>query len=425
MQRSGPWILLSLTPWLVAALAARAEEPASQPESTSGKPELTVGLETRTHYRSSDDNRFAVKVPPQVPVPAGTQAFLRTVDPGDHFEISTVTLYLDARWGESLVAHAKLDAIDLYDRTPTSEDRNFDVDEVWIRFGRASEPALLPERPGFYVKVGKAPKFERQNDRHLESYGLVATAFNRFEDTGLELGIDLGRYLYLRATASQGNPLFFRDPNALAGDNGTSFFLRNPLPAEGPPFNSGVPILYDAEVEDVDLDGKLEVGGGLGARWSNADGSRGVDGLVWAYRRTLAKTVKLNGTFYGGDLDLLNGPFDATPVALKGNKKQEVGANLWVYLGGFSFFGQYVDQDIAGLGRKGLEAEAAWRFDLPLVWGLAGRQLFPSIAPSLRYSHLDPDFRPHPLFPAPSIAWDWAKLDYGVRVVIVDGVDLT
>ena len=32
------------------------------------------------------------------------------------------------------------------------------------------------------------PKFERQNDRHLESYGLVSTAFNRFEDFGVEAG---------------------------------------------------------------------------------------------------------------------------------------------------------------------------------------------------------------------------------------------
>ena len=41
--------------------------------------------------------------------------------------------------GEAMdLAHAKIDFIDLYDRNPTSTDRNVDVDEAWIRFGRAS-----------------------------------------------------------------------------------------------------------------------------------------------------------------------------------------------------------------------------------------------------------------------------------------------
>ena len=424
-------VLAAAAHWPVSAQPpdAAAPEPSEAvdvpfEEETKEPSRLKLRLEAKAHFRDSDENRFSVRVPPEVPVPPGTLAFLETVNAGQHFELSTLTLYATMAWSESLEAHAKIDAVDLYDRNPTSEDHRIDVDEAWLRFGRASEPAHLPERAGAYLKIGKMPKFERQNDRHLESYGLISTAANRFEDFGLELGADLGRFVYLRGSVMAGNPLFFRDPNALAGDNGTPFF-RNPQPGEAPPLKSGVLILYDAEVEDFDLDGDPEYGAGLGVRGGNADGSRGFDLLFWGYQRTLAKTVALHGTFYGGDLDLLNGPFNATPVALDGDEKRDFGANLWVYLGGFTLFAQTLDQEIAGLERSGYELELAWRFDLPLVWGIAGEQLFPSIQPAVRYSVLDPDFRPHPNFPAPSIGWEWTKLDAGLRLGIRSNIDFT
>jgi hypothetical protein len=150
-----------------------------------------------------------------------------------------------------------------------------------------------------------------------------------------------------------------------------------------------------------------------------------LDLLIWGNERKLAQTVDLHGTFYGGDLDLLLGPFDLTPMPIEGDDKQEAGANLWLYLGGFSVFGQYVDQEIAGLPRTGYEAEVAWRRDLPVVWGVAGRQLFPFVQPAVRFSKLDPDFRAHPQTPSPSVAWEWEKLDYGLRLGIIPGVDLT
>lgn len=414
---------------LAMPIAAQEEDPApvvaSEETAEPSGPVFRFSIEGKAHFRQSDENRFPVRPIPELGFPPGTFIFLETVDQGDHLEISTVTLYADIEWGEALAAHFKIDAIDLYDRNPTSEDRNVDVDEAWVRFGRASEPAIVPERGGVYLKVGKMPKFERQNDRHLESYGLVSTAFNRFEDFGLELGVDLGRHLYLRGTYTTGNPVFFRDPNALAGDNGTARFFT-PGVQGPPPLKSGVLILYDAEVEDFDTSGELEAGAGLGLRFSNADGSRGVDFLAFGYQRDLADKVALHGTFYGGDLDLLNGPLDIHPlVGLDGRKKEEVGGNLWLYLDGFSFFGQYVDQELAGLARTGVEGELAWRFDLPVKWGLAGQQLFPFIQPAVRYSKLDPDFRPSMFFPAPSVTWEWEKLDYGLRVGIVPGVDLT
>lgn len=415
------------------APVAGQEPPPADPASvadpaSSLTPELHFALEAKAHYRNSERNRFPVNFPftPEMLPPGQEKNFEETVNEGSHFEVSTLTFLVDAKWSEGLVAHAKVDAIDLYDRNPTSSGRKLDVDELWIRFGRESEPGIEPERASFlgaYLKVGKLPKFERQNDRHLESYGLVSTAFNRFEDAGAELGLDFGRHVYLKLSATQGNPVFLRDPNALAGDNGTPN-LETPFP--NPTIKTGVVIFYDSEVQDLNPSGDLEQGAGLGFRFGDAGGSRSLDLLLWGYKRELADTVEREGTFYGGDLDLLNGPGNAFPiVGLRGNDKQEVGANLWIYWGGFSFFGQYVDQEIASLPRTGLEGEVAWNFELPLVWAAGGRQLFPSVAPALRYSKLDNDFRSHPQSPSPSFAWDWEKIDAGVRLGIVPGIDLT
>lgn len=407
------------------AVAAAEGEPAGDAEEAppSLHPRFDFGFEVKAHARDSEANRFPVPFPfpPEQLPPGQARAFEETVDAGSHLEISTVTLLLDATWSPGLNAHLKVDLIDLYDRNPTSTDRTIDVDEAWVRFGRETAPALFPERPGVYLKVGKMPKFERQDDRHLESYGLAATAFNRFEDLGLEAGVDLGRHVYLKASLTAGNPVFLRDPNALAGDNGTDELLR---PFPDPRLKSGIVVPYDAEVEDLDS-GRLETGVGLGLRFADADGTRGVDLLAWGYRRRLAETVALTGSFYGGDLDLLRGPQNSFPFPLIGDDKREVGANLWLYLGGFSLFAQVVDQELAGLGRTGVEAEAAWRFELPLRWAVGGRQLFPSIAPAVRYSRLDPDFAAPAVTPSPSFAWAWEKLDWGIRLGLVPGIDLT
>lgn len=410
---------------LCLAAPLRAQEEAPAEEEPSLRPKLDFGLEAKVNYRDSESNRFAVPFPflPSF-LPVGqTRGFEETVNAGSHIEISTVTLLVDAAWGDGLAAHGKIDFIDLYDRNPTSTDKKTDVDEAWMRFGIEPEPATLAPRWGAYLKIGKMPKFERQDDRHLESYGLVSTAFNRFEDTGVELGVNLGRHVYVKATATQGNPLFIRDPNALAGDNGTPA-SRQPNP--DPELKTGVVILYDAEVEDLDADGDPELGGGVGVRFADEAGIKGVDVLAWTYQRTLAKTVELEGTFYGGDIDLLNGPFDQTPFpALRGDEKKETGGNVWLYFGSLSFFGQFVDQEIAGLPRTGLEAELSWRFELPLWLSIGDRQLFTFVAPAVRYSELDNDFRNNPQTPSPSLAWDWKKLDAGVRVGIIPGADLT
>jgi hypothetical protein len=397
-----------------------AEEAASDDGFT-----FDFGLEVKAHHRDSDANRFPVNFPfrPIELPPGQSRAFLETVDAGSHLEVSSATVLLDAAWRKSFAAHAKIDFVDRYDRNPTSTDREWDIDEAWLRLGREAPVATVTKRLGAYLKAGKFGKFERQDDRHLESYGLVSTAFNRFEDAGVEIGVDLG-YLYVKGSATRGNPIFMRDPNALAGDNGTPAFRR---PNPQPDLKSGIVVLYDAEIEDLDLGDELELGAGIGFRAGDAAGRFGLDLLAWSYGRKLAETVELHGTFYGGDLDLLDGPAHRpTPSPdLTGDEKREVGANLWLYAGGLTFFAQVVDQELAGLDRTGAEAELAWSFDLPLWGAVAGRQLFPFVAPAVRWSRLDPDFRNHPQTPSPSFAWEWEKLDLGVRLGIVEGIELT
>jgi hypothetical protein len=429
-MRRAPRALVQVAAALLAVAPAAPGAAQDSADPPAAGFELRWAFEAKAHARSSERNRFASPfpfTPDQLP-PGQSRAFLETVDGGDHLELSTLTLFVEAARGARLAARAKLDLIDLHDRNPTSTDHEIDLDEAWVRFGPESEPAVLPEQRGAYLRIGKFGKFERQDDRHLESYGLAATAFNRFEDAGVEIGLDLGRHVYLRGSVTQGNPLFLRDPNALAGDNGTPE-RRRARPDNVPERGSGIVILYDAEVEDLDFD-EVELGAGLGVRAGGHAGRWSLDFLAWGYRRELAERLALEGTFYGGDLDLLDGPELPPPyprgsLPISGSDKQELGANAWLYRGGFSFFGQYVDQEIAGLDRRGFEGEAAWRIELPLVWAAGGRQLLPAVAPAVRYSKLEPEIEGGGPFPAPSVRWEWEKWDVGVRLAIVSGADLT
>ena len=398
--------------------AQTADDPAAEPRWR-----VRFGLEAKANYRDSQENRFPVPFtfrPEELPV-GQTRGFEETVDAGRHYEFSNLALLGTLACGDLFTAHVKVDLIDLHDRNPTSTGQKVDVDEAWIRLGREVRTATLAPKSGVYVKLGKIAKFERQNDRHLESYGLVSTAFNRFEETGGEVGVHVGRHFYVKARAAAGNPVFLRDPNALAGDNGTPDLLR---PHPDPDLKSGVPILYNAHFANFNLDGKLETGAGIGWRFADEGGRNGLDLLAWGNRRKLADTVRIHGTFYGGDLDILSAGPNAT-FAITNDEKREVGGNVWLYLGGFSFFGQYVDQDLAGLPREGFEGEASWRFDLPLVWAVGGRQLFTYVTPAVRWSRLDDHFRNPKQTPSPSFSWDWDKVDSGLRLGLWEGIDLT
>lgn len=364
------------------------------------------------NMRHSDDHRVRSNFP-GFPSPQ----FMRTPDPGSSYEISDVTLQLDATFSENVEGRVKIDFIDLYDRNPTSSDQKIDVDEAWIRFGSKYEARQLPPGTSFFVLAGKAPKFEKQVVRHSESYGLVSTAFNRMEDLQLQLGGSFGRHVYYRAQVSTGNPVFLRDPGALAGDNGISL-------SAGGPLGTGFPILYDAEVEDLQTDSDaLELGGGLGLRFASDDGSNGIDLLAFWYDRDMADRVEMNGSEYGGDLDLLS--VDVYSLPVDGRQKTEFGGNLDLRVGGFTAFVQYVDQEIAGLERTGLEVEMAFRWNVPPVLALGGSQFLTFIQPAIRWSQLDNDFRGPAQFPAPSFWWDWEKIDFAVRVGLMPGIDFT
>lgn len=407
---------------LAALLTASAAAPGQE---ASPEWNADFGIEARMHYRDSESTRVPVNFPftPDMLPPGESQGVMETVEPGGHFEFSLVSFIASISHGERFLAHARVDFIDRHERNPTSGDRKVDVDQLWLRWGREIMPALPDEGFDGYLKLGKFQKFERQDDRHLESYGLVSTAFNRLEDLGAEFGLDLGGNFYLKGSITQGNPLFIRDPNALAGDNGIEALLG---PNPDPELKTGIPILYDAEIEGLDFDGNPELGAAAGYRWADDSGQRAFDLMLFGYRGELQETASLKGTFYGGDLDLLRGPANQFPYpGLDGNDREEYGLNARAYIGDISLFGQYVDQEIAGLPRSGVEIEAAWSFDLPLIWAYDGQQMFSRIQPAVRFSRLDNDFANPDVTPFPSGAWDWEKIDIGARLTILPGLDLT
>lgn len=405
---------------LLAAVSVEAQE--AFPGASNWR--WDASLDLRANYRDSAHDRFRLSFPfpPHFLPPGQTSAFQETVDAGAHWEVSLVSLTLDMGYLDLFAARIKIDAIDLYDRNPTSGDRKVDADELWIRFGPRPEGLDLPAGTTLFLQMGKAPKMERQPVLLLESYGLASTALNRFEDTQVLLGGSVGRNLYWRAQVSSGNPVFFRDPNALAGDNGIAE-LRQPFP--NPELKSGFPILYDAEVEDYFLEtDHLETGGGLGYRWSRDDLTAGYDVLVFYYERELAETVELEGTFYGGDLDLLDG-VPPHSLALSGNDRWEAGARFHGEWGPAVVVAQYVRQELAGLERAGWEVEAG--VEIPIGRGpfVGGAPLFSSIQPAVRYSEIDTDFRGPSTYPAPSVWWDWRKIDAGARIGLAGFLELT
>ena len=262
----------------------------------------------------------------------------------------------------------------------------------------------------------KRPSSSAKLFRLLSSYGLVSTAFNRFNDIQLQLGGSIGTHFYFRAQVSNGNPIFMRDPNALAGDNGVV-----PPPNPDITLNSGFPIFYHAEVEEIAFDGNMEGGFGAGLRFLSEDQETGVDILGFYYQTTLSEAAPLNGTFYEGDLDILNG--FGVSLELDGDERREWGLNVDLAVRELGVFLQYVDEESASLPRTGFELEIGYS----IVTGDRGDPgaLFTVIEPVLRYSYLDNDFTAPPGFVVPSVTWDWTKIDVGVRLAIMQNIDLT
>lgn len=386
--------------------------------------DFKLRVETKGHLRSSASNRFPVAFPFEpTNLPLGeSTAFEESVEEGEHFELSEISLSGNWKPANQLTFHFNIDWIDKYDRNPTSSDRKFDIDELWARYGTRTRASQIAEQRHVYLQFGKFAKFERQNDRHLESYGLLATAFNRFEDAGLEVGADLFPWMYLRFSWMSGNPLFIRDPNALAGDNGV-FPPDSVADNFDPRLKTGVVVLYDAEVEDLRLFSKPEFGANLGFRFGDEGARRIGDLSFWAYARNLKDEVNLNGTFYGGDIDILDaGGFG---FELQDNDKRDFGINFWGYYENTTVFFQGVYQDVGGLKRRGVELEFSHALNGPTLIGNSFGKWIPFITPVIRYSAIDPDFSGDPRYPAPSVEWDWQKFDVGLRLSLLHGFRLS
>lgn len=373
--------------------------------NTSFAQEFTWQGVAKVHVRDSSDNFISTSFP--------SNSGHKTVDPGTHLEISNLSLTGTIDWKDWKVL-AKVDAIDLYEKNPTSSDYNVSVDQFILRYGTRLQPRALALTTSFYAQIGKFNKFEMQTDRHLESYGLASTAFNRFEDAGLEMGIDHKNGMYGKITYTSGNPVFFRDPLSLAGDNGV----------ENPEYGPGFLVLYDAEVEnDFDFGNTAELGLAVGFRWATSRGKSRYNLMAYHYKRDLAKSKELNGTFYGGDIDLFEfselffpGPVDPdndlASIPLDSNSKKESGLTFWFYQQSSTLFAQYVQQDIGGLKRKGFEIEAGYAIQR------GAHHWVKQWVPAIRYSHLRNSFDTMPLYPSPSIGWDWRKVDVGITAFL-------
>lgn len=375
-------------------------------------------FEIRADYRWSDDERhpIAFPFPPEALPPGQTRAFMATPDAGHHAELNVADVELNLGYGDFFAARAKVHLQALHRRNPTSTDRQIDADELYVRFGPRPEILERPAGTTFFLQAGKFPKMERQPVRLLESYGLATTSFNRFEDVQILVGGTVRRNFYWRFQAANGNPLFFRDPNALAGDNGTEE-LRTPFP--DPEIKSGFPILYNAETEDLFFNtSHVQLGEAVGYRWQRDDQTLGFDLMLFHYRRELAEEEDLTGTFYGGDLDLLDGVPGFGSLPIRGDRKEEYGARFYGEWHGATAIAQFTKQHVAGLQREGWEIEAGYVF--PLRFGPIRY-----IQPAARLSDLTNRFTGPATYPAPSVWWDWTKLDAGIRVGLPRGFDAT
>lgn len=185
------------------------------------------------------------------------------------------------------------------------------------------------------------------------------------------------------------------------------------MPHPNPRLKSGFPILYNTETEGYVLKTQnMSFGQMLGYRWQNDAQTFGFDAIAFHYRRTMPFEEHLTGTFYGADIDLLDGP-DGAGIGLPvhGNRKQEAGARVYTEWQHLTSIVQFTKQQFAGLHRQGEEVELGYQFA--------------RVQPAIRWSALQNSFKGPKTFVAPSVWWNWIKIDYGVRITLTKSIDLT
>jgi hypothetical protein len=427
LRAAGLAAVLALTASAAVAQAPSpsvSPSPRPSPEPSPVAPEPfqlrgEVKLDGR-HSRFVQTRTFTPRGPNPVRfVPTG---FQRTADAGGALELQNVALVGQGDLGLGVSAKVEVHVLDLYNRNPTSSDDRIFVREAWLRFGRKADTLAAGPDARFYVLAGMAPRFSKPTVRALESYGMWATAVGRFEMPQVQLGGRLAGPLYWRAQVGRGNPLYYRDTNVLAGDNGA---IGPGTTADAKAYETGFPIFYDAKADDLDTHGQVEWGVGLGLRRVREGGSEavGVDLLGWYFRRRLSDKVPLRGTIELGDLELLRGR--GFPLPFSGRDKWEAGLNVALRHGRWRLDGQLVRQSIAGLVREGFDAELGAVFALPGLFLVGETPVGNWIRPVLRVSIIDDEFGAPLEYPALSVAWDWRKYDLGLRFGLVRDVDLT
>jgi hypothetical protein len=235
------------------------------------------------------------------------------------------------------------------------------------------------------------------------------------------VGASAGGIFYTRLAISNGNPLYFRDPNALAGDAGAGALA--PGSTAPPPLNSGFPIFYDGKAQDLNFNGGFQWGTAIGVKLIGPQSQNGVELLFWYFSRTLSEQPAINGSSYPGDLGLLQAL--GLPLPTPGSQEQEWGTNAEARLGALRLWGQWVRQEIAGLNRAGYEIQGAWRFPLHGIFSAGNQPVGNWLTPSVRFSKIHNDFEMPSGAVAPSVGWDWSKWDFGARLGLVRGLDLT
>lgn len=414
------WNMVVVALLALPAVTSGAPAPNGEAAAPGGawRSRFTWHLEGKLGIRSSREVRLEGEY---VPVPArsggGPVLVRETPDSGSSLELSKIAVTFDAEITPDIRAGVKVHLLDLYDRNPTSSDDRVFLREAWVQFGRRDDVMTPSRENSLYLLVGKAPRFTKQRDRRLESYGLLSNAVGRFEQVQVQAGGGFGRHFYWRAHLANPNPLFFRDPNALAGDNGI------PDAEIGSAYGTGFVMLYDAKAVDINFSGQFEAGGGAGLRFMSEDGSGSLDSFGWYFHRQLADRQPLRGTSISGDLELLLG--GGIPLPISGRDKTELGFTTKGRIRDLRFYAQVAQQDIAGLKRRGYELELAYFFELPGLCASGDTPVVNWIQPALRYSSIDNLFTAPHDYPYPAIAWDWTKLDFGFRIGIIRGVDVT